>query len=95
MDRGRGFRRRGGIHQQGKNHGDKRRVHRGKTGGGGWSGVLGAPIIHFWPAAAQVARRIDRPMREPSRPHRHGRRGFLCNGCKEWHPQGIMHCGLV
>ena len=28
------------------------------------------------------------------RPHRHGK-GFLCNGCKEWHPKDIMHCELV
>lgn len=28
------------------------------------------------------------------RPHHHAK-GFICNGCKEWHPKDMMHCELV
>ena len=70
----------------------RRRVGGGK--GGGWKGTLPrAPVL--WPtAAAQTGRREKRDERRPFRPHRHGK-GFTCNACKEWHPEGMMHCELV
>jgi hypothetical protein len=60
--------------------------------------LLRVPIPGAWRPAARVtvqgSGREKRDERQPFRPHRHGK-GFFCNGCKEWHPEGVMHCELV
>jgi hypothetical protein len=62
--------------------------------GGVWSRRACPPFIRrTWRPAARkhTARQEQREERPPFRPHRHGE-GFHCNGCKEWHPEGVMHC---
>jgi hypothetical protein len=92
---GRGHSRREGGQRE-KADSPRRRLRRRVAGGkgGGWKGTLPrAPVL--WPtAAAQTGRREKRDERRPFRPHRHGK-GFRCNACKEWHPEGMMHCDLL
>jgi hypothetical protein len=60
------------------------------------------PVLIAWAAAARVLLRFagfERRSRDsakvlPFRPHRHDK-GFVCNGCREWHPDGMMHCEFV
>ncbi len=64
------------------------------SGESGNGGAVAPPAAGSWSRLAAKVTRQRPVLRQPSRPHHHGK-GFTCNLCKEWHHDGVIHCDAL